>query len=241
MYICNCSFLLYLKLLVIKVRFIVTILYKLYMKYFARICSTLFHPLIVGTLGIFLSLYFSYMRMLGLEYILNVTLVVLILTIAMPSLGVLILYKTKRITSVGLVNREERTLPYILFFVFYLMATAFLWWSSLRGMQLGFFIGGLIAIFVDVIVNRWWKISVHMTAIGAITGLIFVMSYMQYIMFSELIPYLQVAAILASGALGTSRILLRRHTIGQVCCGFINGFVWVFLSCLLATTLQYVQ
>ena len=211
------------------------------MKYFARICSTVFHPLIVGTLGIFLSLYYSYMSMLGLEYILKITSVILILTIAIPSLGVLLLYKTKRITSVGLVNREERTLPYILFFVFYLAATVFLWWSNLRGMQFGFFVGGLIAIMVDVLVNRWWKISVHMTAIGAITGLIFVMSYMQYIMYAEVIPYLQVISILASGALGTSRILLRRHTIGQVCCGFINGFVWVFLASMLATTLQYVQ
>ena len=211
------------------------------MKYFARICSTVFHPLIVGTLGIFLSLYYSYMSMLGLEYILKVTSVILILTIAIPSLGVLMLYKTKRITSVGLVNREERTLPYILFFVFYLAATVFLWWSNLRGMQFGFFVGGLIAIMVDVLVNRWWKISVHMTAIGAITGLIFVMSYMQYIMYAEVIPYLQVISILASGALGTSRIILRRHTIGQVCCGFINGFVWVFLASMLATTLQYVQ
>ena len=211
------------------------------MKYFARICSTVFHPLIVGTLGIFLSLYYSYMSMLGLEYILKVTSVILILTIAIPSLGILLLYKTKRITSVGLVNREERTLPYILFFVFYLAATVFLWWANLRGMQFGFFVGGLIAILVDVLVNRWWKISVHMTAIGAITGLIFVMSYMQYIMYAEVIPYLQVISILASGALGTSRIILRRHTIGQVCCGFINGFVWVFLASMLATTLQYVQ
>jgi hypothetical protein len=26
-----------------------------------------------------------------------------------------------------------------------------------------------------------------------------------------------------------------------VCCGFINGFICVFISCMLATTLQYIQ
>ncbi|MBR3951472.1 MAG: hypothetical protein IKJ79_06150 [Bacteroidaceae bacterium] len=211
------------------------------MKLFARICSTIFHPLIMATLGIFLSLYFSYMRMLGIGYIINVSLLVVIITIAIPSLGVLLLYKTKRIKSIGLVNRTERTLPYLLFFVCYVVATIFLWYANLRGMQLGFFIGGLCAIAIDLLVNRWWKISVHMTAIGCLTGLIFVMSYMQYIMYTEYIPLLQVAAIISSGALGTSRILLRRHTIGQVCCGFINGFTWVFIFCLLATTLQYMQ
>ncbi|MBQ5751198.1 MAG: hypothetical protein IIV86_07715 [Bacteroidaceae bacterium] len=211
------------------------------MKLFARICSTIFHPLIMATLGIFLSLYFSYMRMLGTEYIINVSLLVILITIAIPSLGILLLYKTKHIKSIGLVNRTERTLPYLLFFVCYVAATIFLWYANLRGMQLGFFIGGLIAILIDLFVNSWWKISVHMTAIGCLTGLIFVMSYMQYIMYTEYIPLLQVAAVIASGALGTSRILLRRHTIGQVCCGFINGFICVFISCMLATTLQYIQ
>ncbi|MBQ6938429.1 MAG: hypothetical protein IJN35_01130, partial [Muribaculaceae bacterium] len=108
------------------------------MKLFARICSTIFHPLIMATLGIFLSLYFSYMRMLGTEYIINVSLLVIIITIAIPSLGVILLYKTKRIKSIGLVNRTERTLPYLLFFVCYVVATIFLWYANLRGMQLGF-------------------------------------------------------------------------------------------------------
>ena len=195
----------------------------------------------MATVGIFLSLYFSYMRMLGTQYIINISFMIVLLTIAIPSAGVLLLYKTKHIKSIGLVNRTERTLPYLLFFVCYVAGTIFLWFSNLRGMQLGFFIGGLLAIAIDLLVNRWWKISVHMTAIGCLTGLIFVMSYMQYIMYTEYIPYLQVIAVISSGALGTSRILLRRHTIGQVCCGFINGFFWVFVACFLAVTLQLVQ
>lgn len=211
------------------------------MKLFARICSTIFHPFIIPVAGIFLSLYFSYMRMLGMGYTINILLMIVLFTIAIPGLGVLLLYKTRRITSVGLVNREERTLPYIIFFFSYIMGAAFLWWANLRGVQFGFFIGGLIAIIVDLIVNRWWKISVHMTAMGGFTGLIFVMSFLQYIMYTEYIPLLQVIALLGSGALGTSRIILKRHTIGQVCCGFINGFFWVFVACFLAVTLQLVQ
>lgn len=211
------------------------------MKLFARICSTIFHPFIIPVAGVFLSLYYSYMRMLGVGYIVNILLMIVLFTIAIPGLGVLLLYKTRRITSVGLVNREERTLPYIIFFCSYILCAAFLWWANLRGVQLGFFIGGLIAIIIDLIVNRWWKISVHMTAMGGFTGLVFVMSFMQYIMYTEYVPLMQTLAVLGSGALGTSRIILKRHTIGQVCCGFLNGFFWVFVSCLLAVTLQYVQ
>lgn len=209
------------------------------MKLFARICSTIFHPFIIPVAGIFLSLYFSYMRMLGIGYTVNILLIVVLFTIAIPGLGVLMLYKTRRITSVGLVNREERTLPYIIFFCSYILGAVFLWWTNLRGVQLGYFVGGLLAIIIDLIVNRWWKISVHMTAMGGFTGLIFAMSYLQYIMYTEYTPLLQSIAILGSGALGTSRIILKRHTIGQVCCGFINGFFWVFLACFLAVVLQY--
>ena len=89
------------------------------MKLFARICSTIFHPLIMATVGIFLSLYFSYMRMLGTQYIINISFMIVLLTIDIPSAGVLLLYKTKHIKSIGLVNRTERTLPYLLFFVCY--------------------------------------------------------------------------------------------------------------------------
>lgn len=211
------------------------------MKIFARICSTIFHPFIIPVAGIFLSLYFSFMQMLGMEYIINILLMTALFTIAIPGLSVLMLYKTRRITSVGLVKREERTWPYIIFFCSYVLGAAFLWWANLRGVQFGFFVGGLIAIIIDLIVNRWWKISVHMTAMGGFTGLVFAMSFLQYIMYTEYIPIMQTLAILGSGALGTSRIILKRHTIGQVCCGFINGFFWVFASCFLAVTLQYIQ
>jgi membrane-associated phospholipid phosphatase len=33
--------------------------------------------------------------------------------------------------------------------------------------------------------------------------------------------------IILSGAVCTSRIILERHTLGQVAAGFLNGAVWV--------------
>lgn len=201
------------------------------MRIFARICSTVFHPLIIPSIGIFISLFFSYMSLLGDPYILSNTLLVALFTILFPSVGVFMLYKMKLITSVGLVNREERTLPYIIFLVCYAACAIYLWLTGLRGIQFGFVVGGIVALICDLVINRWWKISVHMTAIGGITGLIFVMSYLQYIMYTDYMFYLQIGSVLAAGCLGTSRILLKRHTLGQVVCGFFNGFFWIWLSC----------
>ena len=57
------------------------------------------------------------MSLLGDQYILTYTLLVALFTILFPCIGVLMLYKMKLITSVGLVKREERPLPYIIFLV----------------------------------------------------------------------------------------------------------------------------
>lgn len=208
------------------------------MKRFARICSTIFHPLILPLVGIFISLYFSQLRdILGNSYILNYSFVILFFTFILPCFGVLLLYKTRLITSVGLVKREERTLPYLLFFMCYISCNVFIWWSGLRGMQFGFMTGGLIAILIDVIVNKWWKISVHMTAIGGVAGLIFAMSHLHLFVNPPIGVLLQIIVILGAGALGTARITLKRHTLGQVCCGFLSGAISVFASCLLSVEL----
>lgn len=210
------------------------------MKRFARVCSTIFHPLIMPILGIFISLYFSNLGLiLGTNYILNYILVILFFTFALPGIGVLLLYKTKQITSVGLVKREERTMPYILFFICYITCNMFIWWSGLRGVQFGFLTGGLIAILIDVLVNHWWKISVHMTAIGGLVGLLFAMSHLNLFTQPHMGIMLQIIAILAAGALGTSRITLKRHTLGQVCCGFLSGSVSVFAACILSVKLFF--
>ena len=46
--------------------------------------------------------------------------------------------------------------------------------------------------------------------------------------------WLFVAAVLIAGAVMTSRLILERHTLGQVVAGFFNGALWVSVLELLA-------
>lgn len=61
-----------------------------------------------------------------------------------------------------------------------------------------------------------------MVAAGAMAVLVFLMSIYRLMLTPYIFP-LQITIILLAGLIGSSRILLNRHTIGQVGAGFALG------------------
>ena len=89
----------------------------------------------------------------------------------------------------------------------------------------------MAALLIQVIcalINVWWKISTHTAAIGGVAG-----GLMAFAFIFDFNPvwWLSLVFIIA-GLLGTSRIILRQHSLLQVCAGFgvgvVTGF-WVIL------------
>ena len=80
------------------------------------------------------------------------------------------------------------------------------------------------ALFIQIIcalINVWWKISTHTAAIGGVAGALFVFG--EFFGFNP-VWWLSVVFILA-GLLGTSRMILRQHSLAQVVAGFLVGVV----------------
>jgi membrane-associated phospholipid phosphatase len=80
------------------------------------------------------------------------------------------------------------------------------------------------ALFIQVVcalINVWWKISTHTAAIGGVAGALFV--------FGELFGFNPVwwlcVVLILAGILGTSRMILRQHSLLQVIVGFVVGIV----------------
>ena len=71
------------------------------------------------------------------------------------------------------------------------------------------------------LINVWWKISTHTAAIGGVAGALFV--------FSEVFRFNPTwwfcLVIIIAGILGSSRMILRQHTLAQVVGGFFLGVV----------------
>ena len=74
---------------------------------------------------------------------------------------------------------------------------------------------------VCALINVWWKISTHMAAIGGVAGALYV--------FSEVFRFNTVwwtcVVLILAGVLGSSRMILRQHTLPQVVAGFVVGIV----------------
>ena len=89
------------------------------MKFLARFFSTILHPLFMPYYGITLIFIFSYMQIYPAQIKLTVALSILGLTGLLPGIGIFALYKFKQIQSVGLNNRKERLIPYLITVISY--------------------------------------------------------------------------------------------------------------------------
>ncbi len=192
------------------------------MRPLATILSALFHPLLMPTYGIAIALYTSYMRFLGGTTLSIALAGVALTTCILPTLGILILYKMKVISDFRLYNRTERTIPYIFSFICYALGYLFLYQLGAPRWILSFMACAIISLIIVLFINRYWKISAHMTAAGALVALVLLMCFSRLMLTPFILP-LQISTILLAGAMGSARILLGRHTLGQVAAGFALG------------------
>ena len=190
----------------------------------ATLLSTVFHPLLMPTYGIAIALYTSYMRIFG-DRLLGIVIVgVLLTTCILPSLGIYILYKLGHISDFRLHERTERTIPYLINFACYVACYLYLYRFGIPGWIIAFIAGAIVALIISLFINRYWKISAHMVAAGSMVTLVFLMSFYSLMLTPYILP-LQIATVLLAGAIGSSRILLKRHTLGQVGAGFALGIL----------------
>ena len=89
-------------------------------------------------------------------------------------------------------------------------------------------VAALVVQMVCAIVNVWWKVSTHTAAIGGVAGALF--AFAEYFGFNP-IWWLCLVFIIA-GLVGSSRMILRQHTLGQVVGGFWIGFVCAAIAIL---------
>lgn len=190
----------------------------------ATLLSTVFHPLLMPTYGIAIALYTSYMRIFG-DRLLGIVIVgVLLTTCILPSLGIYILYKLGHISDFRLHERTERTIPYLINFACYVACYLYLYRFGIPSWIIAFIAGAIVALIISLFINRYWKISAHMVAAGSMVTLVFLMSFYSLMLTPYILP-LQIASVLLAGAIGSSRILLKRHTLGQVSAGFALGIL----------------
>lgn len=187
----------------------------------SRIISGIFNPFIIP-FGAFLILFlFSYLRMLPIQYKLIVLGVVYCFTILLPMITIFLFQRLNGMKIKDLSERKKRFVPYGLTITGYIFCLVMMYKLNLPYYMSGIILATLLAMIICVILNLKWKVSEHMTGMGGVVG--------GLLCFSFLFNYNPVMwlclFILIAGALGTARILLKQHTLGQVLSGFSIGMI----------------
>lgn len=188
----------------------------------ARFVSIVFAPFYLPIVGLIVLFWFSYLSLLPLSYKLLVLLVVYIFTVLLP-VTIIRLYRRYHGWSFAYFgNRERRMIPYAISIVCYFTCV-----YVMDSFHIPHFMSNIVsvALFLQIacaLVNVWWNISTHTAAIGAMTGALF--AFAEIFMFNPVWWFCLLVVI--AGILGTSRMLLRQHTLGQVVFGYLLGVVF---------------
>lgn len=196
------------------------------MKNLAHFFSFVFSPLLVPSYGVWLALWCSTLNHYPADVRWAVTGVTFLITCLFPLLTIFGMWKLGMVSDPGLNKRTERTVPYIITAISYAGCAFYLGRANAPAWLVMFMVGAFCAALVSIVVNLRWKISAHMAAMGGMIGMLFRIAT-DGIAVSG-IMWVIIAAVLAAGAVGTSRVALERHTLMQVIAGTANGFVCVY-------------
>ena len=196
----------------------------------ARIVTLLFRPTYYPFVGFLVMLTMTYLSLLPWLFKLWLLAIVYIFTVLLPWVGVILYRKMHGWSAAELSHRRRRFVPYILHIASYMCC-----YSIIERLHMPAFAGALISASLllqcgCVIINIWWKISMHSAAAGAAIGAL--VAYGLILNYNP--TWWLCLLLLLAGCVMSSRMVLLQHTLAQVLagCGFgiLCGFCGVMLS-----------
>jgi len=191
----------------------------------ASALSAIFMPLYLPLVGMTLLFIFTYLNILPLRYKLTVLGLVYIVTILLPRLLVRLYSRYTGIHPIHLLRREKRAIPYAITLACYILCYYIMIRAHVPHLIMGVAMAALAVEAVCAALNSWTKISTHTAGIGGVTGALQA--------FSAIFGFNPVwwvcLSFMVAGLVGSSRMILRQHTLGQVVGGFMVGLVTAFL------------
>lgn len=154
--------------------------------------------------------------------------VILLYAVLIPVLALGVLRSLGRISSYRVDDRRERLLPLLVGAICYLLCAITLAKIPSVVFLRKFMVAAACCEVLCLVVSLCWKISLHLTGMGAVVALLVVMNIAG--VGHMLIPL--SVAILGAGALASARLYLGCHNGMQVLAGFGGGFLVATLAML---------
>ncbi len=208
------------------------------MQFAAKLISYTFHPILMPAIG------FVLVMGMGVEFVPFMSqeikskilfYLVLPFTVYFPISYLILLRLSKNVSSFNLAIRKERIPLFIGTLIFYVAAYVFArsLVFVLPTIYYSMMIGGILSVFLATIITLKWKISVHAMGISGVLGMLFAtgehISSSFYMLPENPIFWPVISFIFLSGAICSSRLILKAHTPGQIYAGLIVGFFCLYL------------
>ena len=194
-------------------------------RFFAHLFSFVFHPLFIPFYVVAFLIYYhpSYFSGFSDTTKLNLLLATALNTIFFPAFAVLLMKGLGFIKSVFLRTQQDRIGPYLSSMIFYFWAARifFKFQPELFPVLASFMTGIFLTTVVGLLSNIYFKISMHAMGCGGLIGVFLI------IMFGNtmLMTWPLSAALLITGIVCTSRLLVSDHTQKEIYLGFLVGLL----------------
>ena len=194
----------------------------------ARLISMVFTPFYLPTVGLICLFMFSYLSQMPWSYKFQLLTMVYLLTVVIPTVLIHFYRRHHGWSLIDLGQKERRAVPYVISILCYFLCIYLMEFLHIPHFMMSIVTAALFIQITCAMINVWWKISTHTAAIGGVAGGLFV--FAEFFGFNP-VWWLSLTLILA-GILGTSRMILRQHSLAQVVAGFLVGVVCAIIGIL---------
>ena len=194
----------------------------------ARMMSMLFAPFYLPVIGLIALYLFSYLSFLPWQNKLFTLILVYAFTIFLPTMLIRTYHKYQGWGDTEKSTKERRMIPYVISILCYFCCFYLLSYFHTPHFVGSIVVASLMIQLTCAIINLWWKISTHSAAIGGVTGA--VMAFAEIFNFNP--TWWICLILLLAGLVGTSRVILKQHTLLQVVTGYLVGLACAFIAVL---------
>ena len=190
-------------------------------RFLAQVLAVVFQPAFYPLVGFSILFTLTYLSMMPWEFKLWVLLAVYVFSVAIPYAMTLLIRKTNGWSRHDLHQQHRRYIVYMINIISYLSCMYVCHRLYLPSFMGAILVVSLLVQCACVITNMWYKVSMHSAGTGVIIGAIIAYSHI----FAFNPTWWLSIAILLSGAVMSSRMLLKGNTLGQVLSGTAIGIV----------------
>ena len=190
-------------------------------RFLAQVLAVVFQPAFYPLVGFSIRFTLTYLSMLPWEFKLWVLLAVYVFSVAIPYAMTFLIRKTNGWSRHDLHQQHRRYIVYMINIISYLSCMYVCYRLYLPSFMGAILVVSLLVQCVCVITNMWYKVSMHSAGTGVIIGAL--LAYSHIFAFNP--TWWLCISILLSGAVMSSRMLLKGNTLGQVLTGTAIGIV----------------